>query len=412
MNIMKTDNYIEGYNAAKQKYEDKYFWIEHQFCLLLQVITLIGGPILFTNIFKRLNFFDNNFFRVAIAIAISFGLTKLVKTICGIIYISIVYNKLDKYTDEHQDEFNEHLKAIKAGNKEEAKEPTFIDNYNNAAEKYKEKYFWIKHGLGLICAGFTLIGGTIFFTKNLDKLPYYFYNVKLFRLFDYFTFRVVIAIVISTALMLLVINLFEKKYNTLVDKELEKYKKEHIKEYEDLQKQLDIEEEEKKIEYQKLVDEAYLEYGEYKQKRQLSDGRYIGLRNNSLVFFEFGEVIKYHRYETYISNNLGAITEYQKFKLSDIFYFDEKGSLSYSTNVSGGGSDIGGAVIGGILAGGAGAVVGSRKEITSETVEHDTRKTVLKTKHGEYEYPYEYYNALCYVIPEKEYKTQQISKKK
>ena len=196
-------------------------------------------------------------------------------------------------------------------------------------------------------------------------------------------------------------------------KALEKLKTKYSNEFQNLQNKLDIEEEKLKIKYQKLLDRYHAKSNEYILKYPIpkSINKYLGLTNNSIEIFTKDPIKKYHRSETeIIGNSGGGIKVKQSFKLDDIFYFDEKGSVSYSTNVAGGGSSVGGAVVGGILAGGTGAVIGSRKGISSETIEHDTRKTVLATKNGTYEYPYAYYDIFCKLIPEKEYKTQQIQK--
>lgn len=201
-------------------------------------------------------------------------------------------------------------------------------------------------------------------------------------------------------------------------KALKKIKTKYSNEFQNLQKKLDIKEEKLKLEYQKLTDYFYAKPNEYILKYPLPDSydkfygytEYLGLTNNSIEIFTQTPIKKYVRFEIEITGNSGGIQVQQSFKLDDIFYFDEKGSISYSTKVSGGGSSVGGAVVGGVLAGGAGAVIGSRKGISSETIEHDTRKTVLATKNGTYEYPYAYYDIFCKLIPEKEYKAQQIQK--
>ena len=64
--------------------------------------------------------------------------------------------------------------------------------------------------------------------------------------------------------------------------------------------------------------------------------------------------------------------------LSDIVAFEQIGNIHYATDVHGGGSSMTGAVVGGIIAGGAGAIIGSRQEVTSTTREIDDRATVLK----------------------------------
>ena len=62
--------------------------------------------------------------------------------------------------------------------------------------------------------------------------------------------------------------------------------------------------------------------------------------------------------------------------LDDIIVFGRLGDMYTST--SGGGSDLEGAIWGGIIAGGAGAIIGSRKSISTSVV--DKRQTVLTYK--------------------------------
>lgn len=95
--------------------------------------------------------------------------------------------------------------------------------------------------------------------------------------------------------------------------------------------------------------------------------------------------------------------------LDDISYFCRDGEIFHEQIISGGGgggSSIKGAVIGGIIAGEAGAVIGSRKEtqaITSRTVTHDTRCVLLKAKTGEIKFESNSYDAIAELIPEKDY---------
>lgn len=103
---------------------------------------------------------------------------------------------------------------------------------------------------------------------------------------------------------------------------------------------------------------------------------------------------------------------YDAIPVEDIKYFTKEGHLQHNTVVSGGndGPSISGAIIGGVLAGGAGAIIGSRvnnKEIKSEIVENDARKTILKYyKNGNLiskEYDYQAFNVFEELIPDKEY---------
>ena len=94
--------------------------------------------------------------------------------------------------------------------------------------------------------------------------------------------------------------------------------------------------------------------------------------------------------------------------INRIKYFVNSGDLQYTTEISGGGSSLTGAVVGGVIAGGTGAIIGSRKQIHSEIIEHDTRKTILKyfseeNKLVESVFSYKAFSALEELIPEKEY---------
>ncbi|HAU85509.1 MAG TPA: hypothetical protein DCW90_08410 [Lachnospiraceae bacterium] len=113
----------------------------------------------------------------------------------------------------------------------------------------------------------------------------------------------------------------------------------------------------------------------------------------------------------------------QSITIDNIIYFQEKGDLQYSTDISGGGggdANIGGAMLGGILFGVAGAIVGSHtgenskiKAIKSNAVEHDNRYTSIRYieqngKTVEKKCRYEYYDVFNELIPEKEYSYIQL----
>ncbi len=69
--------------------------------------------------------------------------------------------------------------------------------------------------------------------------------------------------------------------------------------------------------------------------------------------------------------------------MSSIEYFATQGEIYRENKISGGGgggSSVGGAVVGAVIAGEAGAIIGSRKkveEIKSETITHDTREAFI-----------------------------------
>jgi hypothetical protein len=62
-----------------------------------------------------------------------------------------------------------------------------------------------------------------------------------------------------------------------------------------------------------------------------------------------------------------------KIPIDSISYFTKDGQKHVYSTVAGGGTSIGGAVLGGVIAGGAGAVIGSRKSVKSQTHVVDER---------------------------------------
>lgn len=66
--------------------------------------------------------------------------------------------------------------------------------------------------------------------------------------------------------------------------------------------------------------------------------------------------------------------------IDDILFFNRYGDSYMETNVSGGGSNIPGALIGGVVAGGVGAIIGSREEVVTVNEYKDNRKTILYFK--------------------------------
>ena len=92
--------------------------------------------------------------------------------------------------------------------------------------------------------------------------------------------------------------------------------------------------------------------------------------------------------------------------IDDIVLFTRYGDMYTTTTVSGGGSSLGGAIIGGMIAGDAGAIIGSRREVTVSTLKVDERQTVLCVKKDNYE-EYLFFNQQGYdgflsLIPSKE----------
>lgn len=99
--------------------------------------------------------------------------------------------------------------------------------------------------------------------------------------------------------------------------------------------------------------------------------------------------------------------------IESIKSFLRQGDMYIETNVSGGGgggSSLTGAVVGGVIAGGTGAVIGSRKkieEIKTENKQIDNRETILEFEYyGKTYYMFltsEAYDILLRMIPQKEF---------
>lgn len=158
-----------------------------------------------------------------------------------------------------------------------------------------------------------------------------------------------------------------------------------------------------------LTNKTYLlEQAEF-FKRNMSE--YVGL--------PFNEVEKQLK-EIYRTNERFLIHNYC-IPVEKIEYYLLEGDVYTSTSVYGGGGTIGGnsmkgAIVGGVLAGGAGAIIGSRKEeviqeIKSNTTIHDKKYVIIKYKNSddllkEVRFDKGYsrvYDILKDLIPEKEY---------
>lgn len=82
---------------------------------------------------------------------------------------------------------------------------------------------------------------------------------------------------------------------------------------------------------------------------------------------------------TEILKNSVKITSARIIKEDNILYYKVDGNAQYVSNVKGGGANLAGAVYGGIIAGGAGAIVGSHlgTEIKTDIVKKDDRKLFI-----------------------------------
>lgn len=182
--------------------------------------------------------------------------------------------------------------------------------------------------------------------------------------------------------------------------------------------------------YERFVKEYNDEISEFNNKyfSYLKDGEFdicVGINDNELNVFK---TILPKKYEigkksfgwddTYSAQIIekesvaGSVVKIKSWKLESIVFFSSEGNLQYTERISGGGVDVKGAVIGGIIGGEAGAIVGGRQSVTSSTMKHDDRYTLLKLINEEVHLPFEIYEFLTKLIPEKEYKYLQAKQAK
>lgn len=137
---------------------------------------------------------------------------------------------------------------------------------------------------------------------------------------------------------------------------------------------------------------------------QIASGKQlVWLKDNTLFFFPAEPQTDGRNYVVY------------SISLNDIEYYTTRGEVTKHTEISGGGGTTGGtsikgAIIGGVIAGPAGAIIGSRKKgkiepIKSEIITKDGRETFLNfftdgTKHSMF-FSYGSYNSLYTLIPQK-----------
>ena len=146
--------------------------------------------------------------------------------------------------------------------------------------------------------------------------------------------------------------------------------------------------------------------------------RYFCICNSILYLVETlpDHILKYHTYnltdsdlETLSSKDL----EHTAIALDHIETYAKDGDIQYTTEVSGGGSSLSGAVLGGLIAGDAGAIIGSRQSVTTKTQSHDTRKTIIKFYQNNQltsliANGFELYDHLLKTIPEKDLLSVQV----
>ena len=122
-----------------------------------------------------------------------------------------------------------------------------------------------------------------------------------------------------------------------------------------------------------------------------------------------------------INEDYAGQFDIKRILFDDIQYYVLDGEKYHEQIISGGGSgdiNIGGAIIGGMIAGGAGMVLGGQRkvnEVTSTTVEHDTRKIkMIYLKNGISSVIYfeiDIYDFLLDKMPEKDYEVVVTNKR-
>lgn len=224
---------------------------------------------------------------------------------------------------------------------------------------------------------------------------------EFYNFFDYLWLDVVIFIVL-TVISFVISAPYERKKK---EARLNKYKLEN-------EKTISLE----TAFYNVYLDEYNKECAKYAGFKSFNDLK-IGVLNGNFMVVSLTPPKK-PDYECTAKNITFEKTEkyniqtYIDIPLEDFIYFKKEGSVQYTTEVSGGGTSLGGAVLGGIIGeaviGGAiasatGAIIGSRKPIKSQTVEHDNRVTIIKTRTNEYTGSAELYDVLMDIVPEKEF---------
>ena len=177
--------------------------------------------------------------------------------------------------------------------------------------------------------------------------------------------------------------------------------------------------------YSSLLDYRSIDFLDYHKIGNIVD-TYIWVQSDALhIMPKWIEIpISLSRVDVVMSNIDILDNLYRRVVIpfSDIEYYQIGGEYYRENKISGGGgggSDIRGAIIGGVVAGGVGAVIGSRKEtdsIKSKLVTHDTRETVLcYYKNGNRRsivFEYENYQVFEDLIPEKNYDIVTETKRK
>lgn len=118
------------------------------------------------------------------------------------------------------------------------------------------------------------------------------------------------------------------------------------------------------------------------------DGDGFLANNMSYLVFRNSEVLVFLRHTGSDSNGNEKVF-ISRIPIEEVLYFRQIGSLRYEQLIYGSGgssNSYGGAIVGGLLFGSAGAIIGSRKNeretnISTKTIEKDTRLLVMAIKH-------------------------------
>lgn len=179
--------------------------------------------------------------------------------------------------------------------------------------------------------------------------------------------------------------------------------------------------------YDKELEKSYAKIRAYREKYGVSDDSTLIKYISGIEEFEFNikkslvesiarNMQEYHfwksdKYINIISSHdiCGKIEvkNHAKLDTDKIKYYTIQGDKYATTKIEGGGSSLGKAVVGGAIAGGAGAVIASRKGVTSTTEVVDDRRTMIYYEDGNEKsiivLSSEAYDYLLSVLPDKEY---------
>lgn len=170
-------------------------------------------------------------------------------------------------------------------------------------------------------------------------------------------------------------------------------------------------------EYQICVskyDELLKKYKESKYYFNDMDGTNYAIFDNNIHIIS---ALNDEYFVNIVKNHSSDLNE-RIYDIDKIRYYNLEGSVYQQQNISGGGgggSSVKGAVVGGLIAGDAGAIIGSRKKTddikTTYEEKDDRHVTVIFTDDSELRLPYKFYDRLLDYIPEKDYENYLAAKR-